>query len=146
MNFTPDLIVTPPDSSSVTLVAEVKTTSTNLEEKAELLKRYMRLMSCPVGILLTPKKLRIYKDRFLGHSPESIQAVGEFSPKDLRIPADASQSESLLELALFRWLDELAQATEIRVRDPKLKSAVEEYILPAVSGGVVSIPRPALQL
>lgn len=141
--FTPDLIVTAPDSLAVTLVAEVKAEGTNLDEKGRPLKQYMRRMSCPVGLLLTPQTLRIYKDRFIGRSEDSIELVGDFATKDLRISAPVEDSEYLLESIFFRWLDDLAHAGEVRVGDPKLKSAIEEYILPAVSGGIVSIPRPA---
>jgi hypothetical protein len=44
---------------------------------------------------------------------------------------------------LIQWLDELAHTGEVRVSDPHLKSAIDQHILPAVSGGRVSIAHPS---
>ncbi len=142
MAFTPDVIVTAPDSS-VTLVAEAKSSGANLEEAARPLKQYMIRMRCPVGIIFTPAVLRIYKDMFLARSEESIERIGDFPGEDLlKIAPSSNTEQSLMELILVRWLDELAHTGNVRVRDPKFKSAIDEYILPAVSGGLVSIAHP----
>jgi hypothetical protein len=143
MAFTPDVIVTAPDSLSVTLVAEAKSERANLNETSRLLKQYMLRMHCPVGIIFTPRTLRIYKDRFIGRSEDSIEMVGDFPGAELFRPTQASDTEhSPVEAALVRWLDELAHSGQVRVRNVELKSAIDEYILPAVIGGRVSIAHP----
>ncbi len=79
MAFAPDVIVMADYSpATIVLVAEAKEATDNLDEVALPLKRYMLRMSCPVGIIFTPKVLRIYKDLFLGRSEDSIQLVGDF--------------------------------------------------------------------
>jgi hypothetical protein len=142
MTFTPDVIVTAPDSSSVTLVGEVKREGTNLDEASKPLRNYMLRMRCPVGIILTPRILRIYKDRFIGQTEASIEMIGDFPGKELLKTRSANRSEHAIESALVQWLDELAHTGQVYVSDLKLKSAIDDYILPAVSGGVVSIAHP----
>ena len=141
MAFTPDVIVTTDYSpATVALVAEAKSTMANLDEVALPLKRYMLRMSCPVGIIFTPQVLRIYKDRFLGRTEDSIQLVGNFSSDELfKTRQSVAGEESAVESALVEWLDELAHTGQVRVSDRDLQSAIDEHILPAVSGGYVSV-------
>jgi hypothetical protein len=122
MAFTPDVIVTTPDSLAVTLVAEAKRAGANLDETAGSLKQYMLQMRCPAGIIFTPVTLRIYKDSFIGRSEESIKKIGDFPATDLFRVAPANGAEhSAIESALVEWLDELAHTGEVRVHDSKLK-------------------------
>jgi hypothetical protein len=103
----------------------------------------MLLMGCPVGIIFTPQVLRIYKYRFLGRSQDSIELVGDFPSGELlegREPM--AGAESRIESTLVGWLDELAHTGQVAVSDQGLKSAINEHILPAVSGGRVSIVHP----
>jgi hypothetical protein len=144
MAFTPDVIVTTDYSpATIALVAEAKDATANLDDAALPLKHYMLQMSCPVGIIFTPRILRIYKDRFLERSENSIELVGDFPTHELlRAWQPVPGAELAVESALINWLDDLARTGEVRVSDPRLKSAVDEYILPAVSGGRVSIAHP----
>ena len=76
MAFQPDIIVTTPDS--VSLVVEAKVTLPNLERTEEGLKQYMVGMQCPVGLLITPERMWLYRDSYTSRSPESVEFVGEF--------------------------------------------------------------------
>jgi hypothetical protein len=144
MAFTPDVIVTTDYSpATIALVAEAKGVTTSLDEAALQLKRYMLQMGCPVGIIFTPQILRIYKDRFIGRSEESIEMIGDFPSGELfKAGPPVAGAESAVESALIQWLDELAHTGDVRVGDPRLKSAIDEYIVPAVIGGRVSIAHP----
>jgi hypothetical protein len=144
MAFTPDVIVTTDYSpATIALVAAAKDATASLDEAALQLKEYMLLMGCPVGIIFTPQILRIYKDRFIGRSEDSIELVGDFpSGELLKMWQSGAGAESAIESALIQWLDELAHTGDVRVSDPHLKSAIDENILPAVSGGRVSIAHP----
>jgi hypothetical protein len=147
MMFTPDVIVTTDYSpATIALVGEAKGTTANLDEAALQLKEYMLLMGCPVGIIFTPQVLRIYKYRFLGRTQDPIELVGDFPPGELfgaREPV--AGAESAVESTLVGWLDELAHAGQVAVSDQRLKSAINEHILPAVSGGRVSIVHPRMR-
>jgi hypothetical protein len=141
MAFIPDVIVTTDYSpATIGLVGEAKGATSNLDEAALQLKQYMLRMGCPVGIIFTPKVLRIYKNRFLGRAEDSVQLVGDFPSGELfkgrQVVAGA---ESAVESALVEWLEELAQTQRVGVRDAHLKSAIDEHILPAISGGRVSV-------
>jgi hypothetical protein len=141
MAFTPDVIVTTDYSpATIGLVGEARGTTANLDEAALQLKKYMVRMGCPVGIIFTAKVLRIYKNRFLGRAEDSVQLVGDFPSGELFKARQAVAGvESTVESALVEWLEELAETQQVRVSDPQLKSAIDEHILPAISGGRVSI-------
>ena len=47
---------------------------------------------------------------------------------------------------LAEWLDELAQVGQVAVSDQRLRSAINEHILPAVSGGRVSMVNPSTRV
>jgi hypothetical protein len=145
MTFIPDVIVTTDYSpATIALVAEAKGTTASLDKAVIPLKQYMLLMGCPVGIIFTPQVLRIYKDRFLGRTQDSIELVGEFPSDELfkaRQPVPGGK-EWEVESALVEWLDELAHTGQVVVSDPRLRSAIADYILPAISGGRVSVVHP----
>jgi hypothetical protein len=111
MAFIPDVVViTDYSPATIALVAEAKGVTVSLEQAALPLKEYMLRMSCPVGIIFTPRVLRIYKDRFLGRTQDSIELVGDFPSGELfreRRPVEGA--ESAVESALVKWLDNLAQ-------------------------------------
>lgn len=144
MAFTPDVTVTTDYSpATIALVGEAKGATANLDEAAHQLKEYMLVMGCPVGIIFTPKILRIYKYKFLGRSQDSIELVGDFPSRELfEAREPMAGAESAVESSLVGWLDELAHTGQVAVSDQRLKSAINEHILPAVSGGRVSIVHP----
>jgi hypothetical protein len=57
MPFEPDIVVKEPGDPRVNLVVDVKTTMPDLSETELGLKIYMRLVRCPVGLLVTPEHL-----------------------------------------------------------------------------------------
>ncbi|MGA8029203.1 MAG: hypothetical protein WB992_18845 [Bryobacteraceae bacterium] len=65
MAFEPDIIVTGPEPSEIALVAEVNISSRSIEDSEYQLKNYMAAIRSPVGLLVTPEHLRIYRDRYL---------------------------------------------------------------------------------
>jgi hypothetical protein len=147
MALTPDVVVTTDYSpATIALVGEAKGTTANLDEAALQLKEYMLLMGCPVGIIFTPQVLRIYKNRFLERTQDSIELVGDFpSGEILEAREPVARTESAVESTLVGWLDELAHTGQAAVSDQRLKSAINEHILPAVSGGRVSVVHPRIR-
>ena len=146
MAFAPDVIVTTDYSpATIALVGEAKGATANLDEAALQLKEYMLLMGCPVGIIFTPQVLRIYRYRFLGRTQDSIELVGDFpSGELLETRGPVTRPGSVVESTLVGWLDELANTGQVAVSDQRLRSAINEHILPAVSGGRVSIVHPSV--
>jgi hypothetical protein len=147
MTFSPDVIVTTDYSpGTIALVGEAKGATVNLDEAAPQLREYMLQMGCPVGIIFTPQVLRIYKYRFLGRTQDSIELVGDFpSGELLETRGPVAGPDSAVESDPFGWLEELAHTGQVAVSDQRLKSAINEHILPAVSGGRVSIVHPSIR-
>jgi hypothetical protein len=74
-----DIIVSSPDSTEVKLVVEAKLQTPNLRETEHQLKDFMLQLRCPLGLLITPKRLWVYLDRFTSYSEDSIESRGEFN-------------------------------------------------------------------
>jgi hypothetical protein len=138
MAFQPDIIITTPDG--IALVVEAKVTVPNLQRTEEDLKRYMVGMSCPIGLLITPERMWLYRDSYTTRSPQSIHRVGEFDLKPLWRQAPPSQAAPF-ELFVQQWLEDLnTQPTkELPI---ELREALREYVLPAVTSGEVRAAHP----
>ncbi len=138
MAFQPDILVTTPDG--ITLVIEAKVTLPNLERTEEDLKQYMVSVQCPVGLLITPERMWLYRDSYTTRSPQSVQRVGEFNPKPLWQQPPPSQGEPF-EMFVQQWLEDLPKQPAKEVPN-ELREALREYILPAVRSGDVRAAHP----
>lgn len=138
MAFQPDIIVTTPDG--ITLVAEAKVYLPNLERTEEELKQYMVGMQCPIGLLITPERMWIYRDSYTTRSPQSVQRVGEFNVRPLWRQPPPSEAAGF-EVFVQRWLEDLA--SEPAGQAPKeLRVALQDYVLPALADGDVRAAHP----
>src|SRR5260370_31162644 len=79
MAFHPDILVTSPEESRVAIVIEAKVHIPDLERTEQELKQYMVGMQCPVGLLITPEHLRLYRDFYTDRSARSVQRIGEYN-------------------------------------------------------------------
>jgi len=145
MSFGPDIIVTDPESSDIVLVVEVKTSERNLPTSESQLKRYMVGMRCPVGILVTPKRFRLYRDRYLGTSEDSITRVADFDTEyalTFEISEDDRRGEYHFVRRIQTLLEGLNSEAGLRELPDDLRRAAQLYVFPAVSQGVVRARRP----
>jgi len=145
MAFEPDIIVTGADSSELALVAEVKTSLRDIESSKLQLKKFMAAMRCPVGLLVTPEQLWLFRDRYLSSSEDSISQVAEFDVKD--VPnfeqARTGRGDTLaFEQLVQFWLEGLATESGLRELPPELRRAVQLYVVPAISQGAVRAGHP----
>src|SRR5580704_6656211 len=76
MAFQPDILIATPDGR--VMVIDAKVTMSDFPRTEEALKRYMVAMQYPFGLLITPKKGWLYRDRYSSLSPESVKQVEEF--------------------------------------------------------------------
>jgi hypothetical protein len=140
MPFEPDIIVTENGHHRVNLVVDVKTSLPDLQQTELGLKKYMYLVQCPTGLLITPDRMWVYQDGYTSRSPESVELVGDF---DLELVWEdpPPKQETRFETFVQRWLEDLPrQRAEQLPKD--LRSAVREYILPAVVQGEVRAAHP----
>jgi hypothetical protein len=151
MAFGPDIIVTDPDTSQITLVVEAKTCLHDPESAELQLKRYMTGTLCPVGLIAKPQQLRLYRNQYASSPEDSIELVGTFEIDDLLDfghsgPGGGDASE--FERRVQAWLEGLGSEAGLQNLPAELRRAVKWYILPAVTQGVVQAahPRPPTSL
>ena len=138
MGFQPDILITTPDGT--TLVVEAKVHLANLRGAEEGLKRYMVGMQCPVGLLVTPERIWLYRDSYKARTPESIERIGEFDANALwrqPPPLEGPRFETFVQ----EWLRDLTrQRTEELPKD--VRKALQDYVLPAIAYGEVRAAHP----
>lgn len=140
MAFQPDILVTSLNEPQVRLVIEAKPNLTNLDRTEAELKQYMVLMQCPIGMLITPDRMWLYRDSYTARTPDSIHRVGEYNVKALwrdPPPLQAARFEAFVQ----QRLEDLAK-TPAQELPSDLRDALREYILPAITSGEVRAAHP----
>jgi hypothetical protein len=138
MAFQPDILITTPDG--VTLVVEAKVVLSDLERTEEGLKRYMLGMRVPIGLLITPQRMWLYRDFYTDQSPQSIQRIGEYNLTRVWRQPPPSQAAPF-ETFVQHWLEDLPKRLTMEAPD-ELQEALQEYVLPAVANGDVRAAHP----
>jgi hypothetical protein len=142
-----DIIVRSPDSTETNLVVEAKLRFRDFPEAERRLKQYMLQIRSPLGILISPERIWIYRDRFTSDSEQSVERIGEFGTAGLvpflPVPAmaDPKAAAVAFEDAVQDWLESLPSANT-RELEPNLRGVIDHYIVPAVLNGVVGAAGP----
>lgn len=140
MAFQPDILVISPDEPRVTLVIEAKVHLSDLDRTEAELKQYMVGMQCPIGMLITPERMWLYRDSYTTRAPDSIQRVGEYNVESLwrePPPVQGARFEAFVQ----ERLEDLAK-TPAQDLPSDLRDALREYILPAITAGNVRAAHP----
>ncbi len=148
MAFEPDIIVTGPEPAEIALVAEVKTGIRSLHDSERQLKNYMAAVSAPVGLLVTPEHLRIYRDQYIP-SGDSIVRVGEFNLTNiLRFEKSGNAVADALgfERQVQSWLETLSTESGLEELTLEFRRAAQMYIVPALTQGSVRSGHPRLSI
>jgi hypothetical protein len=161
MAFSPDIIVTGDDTPRILLVAEAKRYSAIRKEDESQLKSYMLHMRCPIGLLVTPDAIEVFRDTYTAHSESSVERVGSFpAPKDwdiFRVPHHGSSGKDPSDANLgFRfeetvksWLELLGSSPSPYLKElpEETREALTDYVVPALKQGVIrsSGPRESLK-
>jgi hypothetical protein len=150
MGFEPDIIVTGPEVWNTRLVVDATLNLGDLQSTERQLKTYMSGLGCPLSLLVTPERLLIYRNRYLGATPEdSITRVGEFDVRhvfDFVPRGDGHRAAAQFESFVQDWLERLNTESGLSELPANLRGAVESYISPALFEGAIGAahPRPAL--
>ena len=99
----------------------------------------MVLMQCPIGMLITPERMWLYRDSYTTRAPDSIQRVGEYNIKSLWRETPPTQG-TLFEAFVQHRLEDLAK-TPAQGLPSDLRDALREYI-PAITTGDVRAAHP----
>lgn len=150
MSFKPDILVTGRDDPDLALVVEVTSHLRAPAETEDRLKRYMFGMQCPMGMIVTPDTLYLYRDTYTDYAPDSIERVGAFSmagllDRELRHQPESgsrADSEWRLEATVQSWLEQLASGAGLSAAPPDLRAAIEEHVLPVLARGEIRAAGP----
>jgi hypothetical protein len=156
MPFSPAIVVIAQDTPRLLLIVETKLVSRDRIKDESALKSYMLHMGCPIGLFITPKEISVYRDTYTAHSEDSIHHVATFpAPKVWAIfnaphrgpgnPSDWNVSlEVRFEEEVRTWLDRLSSSFPEETKEirEEAKSVLMDYVLPAVSQGVVRAGGP----
>src|ERR1700690_2799653 len=82
MSFSPDIIVTGEDTPRILLAAGAKVFRPISPEDVSRLKTYMLQMRCPIGLLITPDVIEVFRDTYTAHSEKSVERVASFPSPD----------------------------------------------------------------
>ncbi len=134
MPFEPDIIVMEGSPAIFLLAVVVRPAAAEASTAEAQLKRYMSGMGCPTGLLVTPAGMRVYRDTFVSHSPESIAQVGS----DLPLPPEVvlgSQSARPTHFvsAVQNWLEDLKHRFSVQ-HEPEMAPLLRAHIIPALAG------------
>jgi len=140
MAFQPDILVTALDEPRVSLVVEAKVRMPDFQRTETELKRYMVGMQCPIGMLITPDYMWLYRDSYTSRFPDSVQRVGKYSMKGIWREAPPAQGQQF-EVFVQHWLEELAKTPAIELPHD-LRDELRNYILPAIASGDVRAAHP----
>jgi hypothetical protein len=138
MAFEPDILINTTDGR--VMVIEAKIALNDLPHTEEALKRYMVDMQYPFGLLVTPEKVRVYRDFYSSFSPASVKQVEEFD--GTRIWRQNPPRQGLeFEAFVQRWIENLVDFPAESL-PPKFKDIVQAYVLPAIAAGEVRAAHP----
>jgi hypothetical protein len=142
MPFDPDIVVTEPGSSHVLLIVEAKTIE-SVSESEKQLRRYMWEMSCPVGLLVSPRRIILYRNLFTGYSDDSVERVGAYSApsswKDYVGPNAGVEFERRVQ----SWLEGLKNERTSELAG-EAAGAFEQFVIPGLLQGEIHAAGPRL--
>lgn len=141
MAFQPDILVTESGSPHVLMIIESKLFEDKRESDSQL-QRYMWEMSCPVGLLVFPRHLRIYRNRFTGYSDDSVQLIGSFPSPSTWQEFEERKSGFQFERAVQHWLETLRTNPDHAQVPPETQKALVEYVIPALISGEIQAAGP----
>jgi hypothetical protein len=104
-------------------------------------------MGAPVGLLVTPELLRLYRDEYLSESADSIAEVGEFDVRGvLKSEANTGADPAAFERTVQSWLEGLSSESSLRDLPLGLRRAAQMFLVPAILQGTVRAGQPRASL
>jgi hypothetical protein len=106
-------------------------------------------MRCPVGLLIVPEEIVVFRDSYTANSEQSVRRVGAFpSPKSwIAFKAFGSNSTDIalrFEENVRLWLERLRHSPSDYAREfpTETREALMDYVVPALSEGIVRAGGP----
>ena len=140
MPFDPDIVVRQRDSHAILLIAEAKLQE-DLAGSESQLKKYMWEMSCPVGLLVFPHHLFVFRNQFTGFSDDSVKRFGPFETPEYWHTVEPKKSESAFENTVQHWLEEIQFNIGAADVPKATRTALSEHVLPSLINGEIHAAR-----
>ena len=138
MAFQPDIFINTP--AGRVMVVDAKVDVHDFRSTEEALKRYMVDMQYRFGLLVTPEKVRVYRDSYSSLSPASVQRVEEFDGTRLWRQSPPPRGPEF-EAFVQQWIENLVDFPTDSL-PPQFKDIVQVYVLPALAAGEVRAAHP----
>jgi hypothetical protein len=142
MQFDPDIVVTEQGSSQVLLIVEAKTREAGSESESQI-RHYMWEMSCPVGLLVSPRNIIVYRNLFTGYSNDSVEKVGEYSSPSNWSGYLGRDAGIEFERRVQSWLERLKndQTSDLT---PEAADAIQQFVVPGLLQGEIHAAGPRM--
>jgi hypothetical protein len=149
MASVPDIIVTSADSPRVLIAVAALLDNRALESATHQLRHYMVKMSCPVGLVVLPEELYLYRNRYTGADEKAIDEIAHYQLGNVfQMFAHLSAGKppvtkgDLFESYVQEWLEHLPNSSELERLPAELKDALETHIVPVLENGTVRATGP----
>lgn len=147
----PDLVVLSNELLEYTLAVEVKAGEVwDLDRTESRLGEFMEQVNCPVGLIITPKRILVYRNTY---QEPTLKRIGEFQYEPDRYDWHAALSGPpgqervyLFERAVQDWLDGLVNPGEWALLPQELRECFEQYVIPALLQGELRVTGPRSEL
>jgi hypothetical protein len=140
--FDPDIVVTESGSSHVLLIVEAKIRESASKSEPQL-RHYMWEMSCPVGLLVSPRTIVLYRNLFTGYSDDSIEKVGAFRAPSSWTVYEGRNAGIEFERRVQSWLESLKDERNAELA-PEALEAFAEFVTPYLLHGEVRAAGPRM--
>jgi hypothetical protein len=147
VTFEPDIIVTDPEAD-LSLVIETKLRLDDADAAERQLARYMFGMRCPVGLLVTPERVRLYRDTYRERGESAVERIAEFeTPPSLAAPTpplsgDSADRATRFEQAVQGWMERLATGSGLDELSSDARRSLADHVLPALRLGEIRAGHP----
>jgi hypothetical protein len=145
VTFEPDIIVTDPEGD-LSLVVETKLKLDDVDAAERQLARYMFGMRSPVGLLVTPERVRLYRDTYRERGESAVERIAAFgTPTSLGATAlggDSADQAMRFEQAVQGWMERLATGAGLDDLPSDARQSLADHVLPALRLGEVRAGHP----
>ena len=140
--FEPDILISARDGAEVHVVVEVKASVAGLDLVQDELRRFMVLTNCPVGLLVAPNRVRLFRNWYRSYTADSVELLGDYTvtlfDEWANMPADERGAYmSRFESVVQHWLERLTDASAVEALPTPLRSALEDEVVPYIRAGEV---------
>lgn len=136
--FRPDVIVRGTDRPQPRLAVGIRTRGDDLDQAARQLRQYMVGEACPLGLLVTPERTRVYQKTY-SDTPDSIRELAVVETPVLLDTRGVLENGPELERAVRQWLETLIRQPGVPVHRAGEAARLEDHLLPAMVEAEVAV-------